>query len=212
VQVARAVALFVAAGVAEIGGGYLVWCWLREDGSWRLGLLGALVLVGWCRDHQPRRLHHLLRAAQPLIRRLPPTLDRAGRTQCPRRRVALGAADDRLVWHEQTVDEGTDDRLHPLLVSPRSPTTFDPAASVSRAEVESLLEAARWAPSAGNSQPWAFIVGRRGEPDHDRLARHLAKSSAAWAPMAGVLIGNLSHRFVEDTDWDYSEFSTYDLG
>lgn len=29
---------------------------------------------------------------------------------------------------------------------------------------------------------------------------------------AGVLIGNLSHRFVQDTDWDYSEFSIYDLG
>ena len=79
-------------------------------------------------------------------------------------------------------------------------------------EIESILEAARWAPSAGNSQPWAFIVGRRGDPDHDRLVRHLAKSSRAWAPDAGLLIANLSHRFVEGTDWDYSEFSVYDLG
>lgn len=79
-------------------------------------------------------------------------------------------------------------------------------------EVESLLEAARWAPSAGNSQPWAFILSRRGEPEHDRMVRHLAKSSAAWAPAAGLLVGNLSHRFVEDTDWEYSEFSVYDLG
>lgn len=53
---------------------------------------------------------------------------------------------------------------------------------------------------------------RRGEPEHDRLIRHLAKDSAVWAPTAGVLIGNLSHRFVENTDWDYSEFSVYDLG
>jgi nitroreductase len=83
---------------------------------------------------------------------------------------------------------------------------------VSAAEVESLLEAARWAPSAGNSQPWAFIVARRGEPDHERLARYLTKSSARWASTAGLLIANLSHRFVEDTDWEYSEFSVYDLG
>ena len=75
-----------------------------------------------------------------------------------------------------------------------------------------MLEAARWAPSAGNSQPWAFIVGRRGEPDHDRLVRHLARSSRAWAPTAGLLVANLSHRLVEDTDLDYSEFSVYDLG
>ncbi len=110
------------------------------------------------------------------------------------------------------VDEPSPDLLHPLLASRWSPTVFDPSKQVSPAEVESLLEAARWAPSAGNSQPWAFIVTRRGEPDHDRLVRHLAASSGAWAPSAGVLIGNLSHRLVEDTDWEYSEFASYDLG
>jgi nitroreductase family protein len=102
--------------------------------------------------------------------------------------------------------------LHPLLAARWSPTTFDASAEVSPAEVESLLEAARWAPSAGNSQPWAFIVGRRGEPQHERLVRHLARSSTAWAPSAGLLVANLSHRLVQDTDWDYSEFSVYDLG
>ena len=112
----------------------------------------------------------------------------------------------------EAVNEATDGPLHPLLASRWSPTTFDPAAGVTPAEVESLLEAARWAPSAGNSQPWAFIVGRRGEPEHDRLVRHLAKSSARWAPTAGLLVGNLAHRLVEDTDWGYSEFSVYDLG
>ncbi len=110
------------------------------------------------------------------------------------------------------MDKATQDLLHPLLAVRRSPTAFDPLADVSPAEVDSLLEAARWAPSAGNSQPWAFIVARRGDPEHDRLVRHLAKSSARWAPAAGLLIGNLAHRLVEDTDWDYSEFSVYDLG
>ncbi|MGZ4218334.1 MAG: nitroreductase family protein [Solirubrobacteraceae bacterium] len=102
--------------------------------------------------------------------------------------------------------------LHPLLAARWSPTRFDPSDVVTDAEVESLLEAARWAPSAGNSQPWAFIVGRRGDPDHERLVRYLTNSSARWASTAGVLIANLSHRFVEDTDWEYSEFSLYDLG
>jgi nitroreductase len=79
-------------------------------------------------------------------------------------------------------------------------------------EVALLLEAARWAPSAGNSQPWEFIVGRRGDATHQRLVRHLAGSSARWVPTASLLVANLSHRYVEDTDWDYSEFSQYDLG
>jgi nitroreductase len=107
---------------------------------------------------------------------------------------------------------GAASRLHPVLAGRWSPTTFDGSAQISMAEVESMLEAARWAPSAGNSQPWAFIVGRRGEAEHDRLVSHLARSSRAWAPTAGLLVANLSHRLVEDTDWEYSEFSAYDLG
>jgi nitroreductase len=102
--------------------------------------------------------------------------------------------------------------LHPLLSSRWSPTTFDPVHKLTRAEVEVLLEAARWAPSAGNSQPWAFIVGCRGDEVHRRLVRHLAGSSARWAPTASLLLANLSHRYVEDTDWEYSEFAHYDLG
>jgi small multidrug resistance family-3 protein len=47
VDVVRAVGLFFVAGVAEIGGGYLVWRWLREGGQWWLGVVGALVLVGY---------------------------------------------------------------------------------------------------------------------------------------------------------------------
>ncbi len=42
--------------------------------------------------------------------------------------------------------------------------------------------------------------------------RHLAKSAARWATTAALLVANLSHRLVEDTDWEYSEFSVYDLG
>ena len=102
--------------------------------------------------------------------------------------------------------------LHPLLSRRWSPTTFDPADEVTTGEAAVLLEAARWAPSAGNSQPWSFIVGRRGDATHDRLVRHLAGSSAAWAPTAGLLVANLAHRRVEGTDWEHSEFALYDLG
>lgn len=109
-------------------------------------------------------------------------------------------------------DDGEAPELHPLLATRWSPTSFDDSAVVSDGAVESILEAARWTPSAGNSQPWAFIVGRRGDADHARLVRHLTPGSARWAPSAGLLVANLSHRLVEDTDWDYSEFSMYDLG
>lgn len=105
-----------------------------------------------------------------------------------------------------------DTALHPLLATRWSPTRFDESYDAPPEHVELLLEAARWAPSAGNSQPWAFIVGRRGDETHQRLARHLARSSTLWATTASLLVANLSHRFVAETEWDYSEFSQYDLG
>jgi hypothetical protein len=102
--------------------------------------------------------------------------------------------------------------LNPLLASRWSPTVFDASAEVGAATIELLLEAARSAPSAGNSQPWAFILGRRGDQTHSRLVRHPPGSSSRWAPTAGLLVANLCHRFVEDTDWGYSEFVQYDVG
>ncbi|MEV6601831.1 nitroreductase family protein [Actinoplanes sp. NPDC051346] len=102
--------------------------------------------------------------------------------------------------------------LHPMLAARWSPTTFDPEFEADPGQVELLVEAARWAPSAGNSQPWAFVIGRRGDDTHRRLVRHLAASSGRWAPAASLLVVNLAHRYVEDTDWDYSEFAQYDLG
>jgi nitroreductase len=114
------------------------------------------------------------------------------------------------------MDEQHDQRpspiLHPLLASRSSPAAFDGSHEVSAAEVEALLEAARWAPSAGNSQPWAFIVGQRGDETYSRIHTHLAASAARWAGDASLLVVNLAHRYVEDTDWEYSEFSLYDLG
>lgn len=40
-------ALFFVAALLEIGGGYLVWKWLREKGPWLYGLAGGLVLFGY---------------------------------------------------------------------------------------------------------------------------------------------------------------------
>ena len=44
-EIARALLLFAAAGLAEIGGGWLMWQWLREGRPWPWGFVGALVVV-----------------------------------------------------------------------------------------------------------------------------------------------------------------------
>jgi len=54
-QIGRSVALFVLAGLCEIGGGYLVWQWWRNGAHWVIGLLGAvpLILYGIVPTYQP---------------------------------------------------------------------------------------------------------------------------------------------------------------
>ncbi|MFD8823740.1 nitroreductase family protein, partial [Streptomyces sp. NPDC059605] len=48
--------------------------------------------------------------------------------------------------------------IHPLLAGRFSPYRFDPTATVDDHSLGLLMEAARWAPSAGNSQPWGFFT------------------------------------------------------
>jgi nitroreductase len=103
------------------------------------------------------------------------------------------------------------DGLHPLLSARFSPLRFDAGHVLSPEAADLLLEAARWAPSAGNSQPWAFVVARRGGAEHETLVSRLAPSSRRWAPAASALVVNLAHRTV-DGDLPYSEFADYDLG
>ncbi|MGV7904226.1 nitroreductase family protein, partial [Mycobacterium kansasii] len=69
---------------------------------------------------------------------------------------------------------------------------FEPGAEISDDALDTILDAGRLAPSAGNSQPWAFVVGRRGDAVHARIVRHLAGSSARWAPDASAIVVNLA--------------------
>jgi small multidrug resistance family-3 protein len=58
------VILFLVAGLCEIGGGYLVWLWLREGMSWILGVLGGFVLFayGIVPTFQPHHFHRIYAA------------------------------------------------------------------------------------------------------------------------------------------------------
>jgi small multidrug resistance family-3 protein len=55
---------FLLAGLCEIGGGYLVWLWLREDMSWILGAIGGFILFlyGVVPTFQPFYLHRIYAA------------------------------------------------------------------------------------------------------------------------------------------------------
>jgi nitroreductase len=78
--------------------------------------------------------------------------------------------------------------VHPLLAQRWSPRGFDQTHALDAHAVEALLEAARWAPSANNTQPWRFLVTRRGGDTFDRLAGILAPGNRSWAPTASALV------------------------
>jgi nitroreductase len=72
--------------------------------------------------------------------------------------------------------------------SPRAYTGAD----ISEETVFTFLEAARWAPSSYNSQPWRFVFARRGTPQWDSLLGLLNEFNRSWAEKASVLIVMLS--------------------
>ena len=68
-----------------------------------------------------------------------------------------------------------------------SPRAFADKA-VTEEQILTVLEAARWAPSASNLQPWRFFYGIKGEPEFDTLLSLLVPFNEGWAKYAGALI------------------------
>ncbi|NQX25737.1 nitroreductase family protein [Microbacteriaceae bacterium VKM Ac-2854] len=91
-----------------------------------------------------------------------------------------------------------------------SPRSYDATATISDATLASLLEAARWSPSASNTQPWRFIVGRRGTATFEAIEKNLMGFNAAWAGSAAVLIVAVVE--TADDEGKPRPWATYDLG
>jgi nitroreductase len=59
---------------------------------------------------------------------------------------------------------------------------------VTAAELKKLFEAARWAASSSNEQPWRFLVGRRGDETYQKIFNALVEFNQSWARSAPVLV------------------------
>ncbi len=91
-----------------------------------------------------------------------------------------------------------------------SPRSYDTTAPVDEVKLVAALEAARWSPSANNSQPWRFIVARRGTTAFDTIAANLMGFNQAWAGSAAVLIVALAE--VVDENGAERPWAKYDVG
>lgn len=96
-----------------------------------------------------------------------------------------------------------------------SPRAFDPDRLVAEDDLMALFEAARYAPSCFNEQPWRYIVARTAE-ERAKLCSVLSASNQEWASKAPVLLlilasqtfsqtgkPNRWHQFDTGTSWGY---------
>ena len=80
-----------------------------------------------------------------------------------------------------------DHPIHELITKRWSPYAFD-SRLVSKADLFSLFEAARWAASSYNEQPWRYLVATKEEPEeYEKLLSCLVEGNQLWAKAAPVL-------------------------
>lgn len=103
-----------------------------------------------------------------------------------------------------------DHEIHDLLRTRWSPRSFSPQ-PVEAEQLLSLFEAARWAPSGNNRQPWSFIVTHGQTPEaYGNLLGTLNERNQAWAKTAPVLV--LAIAQIEPEPGKANPFAIYDLG
>lgn len=101
---------------------------------------------------------------------------------------------------------GSSAPLHPLIAERWSPRALDPDATVTDLQLRSLLEAARWAASFGDTQPARYLVGRRGDDTFRRIHGLLTSSNQAWAHAAAVLMIGVAVTRNEKGEIPYAEY------
>jgi nitroreductase len=120
--------------------------------------------------------------------------------------MTLTASEVHQMKYAQPSTEGV---LHVILErwSPRAFADRD----VSHADLKKIFEAARWAPSCFNEQPWRFIVGHRNSETYKKIADALVPANQAWALNAPVLILSVAKtRFSNNDSPNY--YAVHDLG
>ena len=102
------------------------------------------------------------------------------------------------------------DGVLPTILHRWSPRSFSDR-DVSPADLKTIFEAARWAASSYNEQPWRFFVGRRNSPTYQKILGALIEFNQAWAKSAPVLILGAARTTFSHNDAP-NRVALYDLG
>ena len=105
----------------------------------------------------------------------------------------------------------SDHGIQPLLSERWSPMAYKPRPMPDES-LASLLEAARWAPSCFNDQPWFFLVARRQNTEEfERMLECLVEGNRTWAQNASVLMITAARTTFQRNDKP-NRFAAHDLG
>ncbi len=91
-----------------------------------------------------------------------------------------------------------DHPIHPLILNRWSPRAMS-GEKISEEELMSLFEAARWAPSSYNNQPWRFLYAKRETPHWEKFFNLLVDFNKSWSDKAAVLGVIVSENIFEKT-------------
>ncbi|HJT47531.1 MAG TPA: nitroreductase family protein [Nitrososphaeraceae archaeon] len=101
-------------------------------------------------------------------------------------------------------------KINPLILNRWSPRSMT-GEELDEETIMSLFEAARWAPSSYNNQPWRFIYAKRNTVHWDKLFNLLAEPNKVWTKNAAVLVVVIARRNFEHNE-KYSITHQFDAG
>jgi nitroreductase len=119
--------------------------------------------------------------------------------------MTLAATEVHQLKHAPAAEE-----VLPVMRSRWSPRSFSDRA-VSSADLRKVFEAARWAPSSYNEQPWRFIVGLNGSETFKKIGSALMPFNQQWALKAPVLILGAAKKHFSHNDTP-NGYAIFDLG
>ena len=103
-------------------------------------------------------------------------------------------------------------QIHDLMTRRWSPRAFDLNHAIDPGDVQRLFEAARWAASCFNAQPWRYVYGVRGQgPGFATILATLAEGNRSWAARASMLIVTITRQHFAHNNQP-NAWAEHDLG